>query len=140
MTTSRHEIRTAKGPLYTLPYTVELNDIPMMMVQHHSADELLKRTTDQFDRLYAEGAERAKIMAVAVHPIYQRRAAPDQIFRGDLRIRQETSGGGVLDRRADPRLVSGRAAMRRLGGLAAALIAALLAVAAHAQDCRADRS
>jgi peptidoglycan/xylan/chitin deacetylase (PgdA/CDA1 family) len=62
------EIRTAKGPLYTLPYTVELNDIPMMMVQHHSADELLKRTTDQFDRLYAEGAQRAKIMAVAVHP------------------------------------------------------------------------
>jgi peptidoglycan/xylan/chitin deacetylase (PgdA/CDA1 family) len=62
------EIRTAKGPLYTLPYTVELNDIPMMMVQHHSSDELLKRATDQFDRLYAEGVGRAKIMAVAVHP------------------------------------------------------------------------
>jgi allantoinase len=62
------EIRTEKGPLYTLPYTVELNDIPMMMVQHHSAEELLKRATDQFDRLYAEGVGRAKIMAVAVHP------------------------------------------------------------------------
>ena len=31
------EIRTSHGPLVTLPYTVELNDIPMMMVQHHEA-------------------------------------------------------------------------------------------------------
>src|SRR6267142_993667 len=29
------EISTANGPLVTLPYTVECNDIPMMIVQHH---------------------------------------------------------------------------------------------------------
>ena len=29
------EIHTANGPLITLPYSVELNDIPMMIVQHH---------------------------------------------------------------------------------------------------------
>jgi allantoinase len=61
-------IRTAKGPLVTLPYSVELNDIPMMIVQHHESDYLLKRTIDQFDRLYAEGKDRAKIMALAIHP------------------------------------------------------------------------
>jgi peptidoglycan/xylan/chitin deacetylase (PgdA/CDA1 family) len=61
-------IRTAKGPLITLPYTVELNDIPMMIVQHHRADELLRRATDQFDRLYREAAERAKILSIAIHP------------------------------------------------------------------------
>ncbi len=62
------EIATAKGGLVTLPYTVELNDIPMMIVQHHRADELLKRSTDQFDRLYLESAERAKILSIAIHP------------------------------------------------------------------------
>ena len=31
-------IRTDKGPLVTLPYTVELNDIPMMIVQHHESE------------------------------------------------------------------------------------------------------
>jgi allantoinase len=62
------EIRTAKGPLVTLPYTVELNDIPMMIVQHHRADELLRRATDQFDRLYLESAERAKFLSIAIHP------------------------------------------------------------------------
>jgi allantoinase len=61
-------ISTAKGPLVTLPYTVELNDIPMMLVQHHESDYLLRRAIDQFDRLYAEGAERAKVMSIAIHP------------------------------------------------------------------------
>jgi allantoinase len=61
-------IRTAKGPLVTLPYTVELNDIPMMLIQHHESDYLLKRTIDQFDRLYAESARRAKFCALAIHP------------------------------------------------------------------------
>jgi allantoinase len=62
------EIRTAHGPMYTLPYTLELNDIPMMMVQHHTSDLFLRRVIDQFDRLYAEGAETARVMAIAVHP------------------------------------------------------------------------
>lgn len=61
-------IRTAKGPLTTLPYTVEINDIPMMMVQHHEAAHFLTRAKDQFDRLYAESADRPKIMSIAIHP------------------------------------------------------------------------
>jgi allantoinase len=61
-------IRTAKGPLVTLPYTVELNDIPMMIVQHHDSDHLLKRSMEMFDRLYEEGGQRAKFMAIAIHP------------------------------------------------------------------------
>ena len=60
-------IRTGKGPLVTLPYTVELNDIPMMIVQHHESDYLLHRAVDQFDRLYAEGEKRAKIFPLAIH-------------------------------------------------------------------------
>jgi peptidoglycan/xylan/chitin deacetylase (PgdA/CDA1 family) len=61
-------IRTANGELVTLPYTMELNDIPMMIVQHHESGYLLQRAIDQFDRLYLESKERAKIMALAVHP------------------------------------------------------------------------
>jgi allantoinase len=61
-------IRTANGPLVTLPYTIELNDIPMMIVQHHESDYLLRRAIDQFDRLHAEGKDRAKIVSLAIHP------------------------------------------------------------------------
>jgi peptidoglycan/xylan/chitin deacetylase (PgdA/CDA1 family) len=61
-------IRTANGSLVTLPYTIEINDITMMIVQHHESDYLLKRAIDQFDRLYAEGEHRAKVMSLAIHP------------------------------------------------------------------------
>jgi allantoinase len=61
-------IRTAKGPLVTLPYTIELNDIPMMIIQHHESDHLYKRFVESFDRLYEESADRAKFVSIAIHP------------------------------------------------------------------------
>jgi hypothetical protein len=61
-------IKTTKGPLVTLPYTIECNDIPVMIIQHHNSDYLLKLVMDQFDRLYAESAKRAKFCTLAIHP------------------------------------------------------------------------
>ncbi len=61
-------ISTARGPLVTLPYTVELNDIPMMIVQHHESAYWKTRVMDQFKRLYEESAERPKIISIAIHP------------------------------------------------------------------------
>lgn len=61
-------ISTDEGPLVTLPYTVELNDIPTMIVQHHESGYWKTRCCDQFDRLWQEGAERPRIMAIAIHP------------------------------------------------------------------------
>jgi peptidoglycan/xylan/chitin deacetylase (PgdA/CDA1 family) len=63
-----YEIKTTTRPLVMVPYSVELNDIPMMLIQHHRAEELFNRTRDQFDRLYEEGQQSARIMAIAVHP------------------------------------------------------------------------
>jgi allantoinase len=62
------EIETAHGRVIAMPYTVELNDIPMMMVQHHAAREFEDRCVDYFERVYAESKTRAKVMAIAVHP------------------------------------------------------------------------
>lgn len=61
-------IDTDQGKLVTLPYTVELNDIPMMLVQHHESAYWKQRVMDQFRRLHAESADRPKIVAVAIHP------------------------------------------------------------------------
>jgi hypothetical protein len=61
-------LRTKHGPMLTMPYSVELNDIPIMMIQHHRAEELYDRTVAQFDRLYAEAdTQGAKVMGLAVH-------------------------------------------------------------------------
>lgn len=62
------EIATANGPLVSIPYTVETNDIPMMMLQSHGSEEMLLRGRDQFDQLYRESADITRIMAISLHP------------------------------------------------------------------------
>ena len=62
------KIQTAHGPVVSVPYTVEMNDIAMMALQHHPSEEWLRRGIDTFDRLYQEGAEHTRVMAISVHP------------------------------------------------------------------------
>jgi len=61
------EIETTEGPMLSVPYTVETNDITMMALQQHSSDEMFKRSKDQFDRLYQESADSARIMSISLH-------------------------------------------------------------------------
>ncbi len=62
------EIATASGPVLSIPYTVETNDITMMALQHHSSEELLRRALDQLDRLYRESERITRVMAISLHP------------------------------------------------------------------------
>ena len=62
------EIQTKNGPLITLPYSIETNDIPVMAVQYHEAAYWTQKCIDSFDCLYQEGEDRAKILAIAIHP------------------------------------------------------------------------
>ncbi len=63
-----YPMKVKSGSLVALPYTVELNDIPIYLVQHHRSPELFERAKDQFDTLYREGAESARVMCVSTHP------------------------------------------------------------------------
>lgn len=63
-----YPMRVKSGRLVSMPYTVEINDIPIFLLQHHPAEELFRRAKDHFDTLYAEGTKTARIMAIAVHP------------------------------------------------------------------------
>ena len=62
------EIDTPHGVITTIPYTVEMNDITVYALQQHESDVFLKRGIDHFDRLYCEGADNARIMALSIHP------------------------------------------------------------------------
>lgn len=55
-------------PVLSVPYTVEINDIPMMLLQQNRADEMFVRGVDQFDRLWTEGEYIPRVMAISVHP------------------------------------------------------------------------
>ena len=62
------EVDTPYGVITTIPYTVEMNDIAVYALQQHQSDVFLKRGIDHFDRLYREGADNARIMALSIHP------------------------------------------------------------------------
>jgi allantoinase len=61
-------LRTAHGPLVNVPYTQECNDVAMMLIQHHKASEYRDRAIDQFEQIYADSKDSARVMALVVHP------------------------------------------------------------------------
>jgi len=61
-------LKTRTKPIVNLPYTQECNDVAMMLIQHHKASEYYDRAIDQFEQLYADAAQSARIMALVVHP------------------------------------------------------------------------
>ncbi len=63
-----YEMNVKSGRMVALPYTVELNDIPIYLIQHHRSPELFERAKDQFDTLYREGADSARVMCISTHP------------------------------------------------------------------------
>jgi peptidoglycan/xylan/chitin deacetylase (PgdA/CDA1 family) len=63
-----YRMKVTSGSLVSIPYTVEINDIPIYLIQHHRSPELFDRARDHFDTLYREGAESARIMAISTHP------------------------------------------------------------------------
>jgi peptidoglycan/xylan/chitin deacetylase (PgdA/CDA1 family) len=62
------EIATAHGPVVSIPYTVETNDIAIFALQQHESAELLRRGVDQFERLYQESERITRVMAISLHP------------------------------------------------------------------------
>src|SRR5215510_1860500 len=61
-------MNTRTGSLVSVPYTQECNDVAMMLIQHHPAPEYRDRAIDQFEQLYADAEESARVMALVVHP------------------------------------------------------------------------
>ena len=61
-------MRVRRGSLITMPYTLEINDVPSIMGKGASAVEFGGMIRDQFDVLYAEGRQRPRVMSISVHP------------------------------------------------------------------------
>jgi len=64
----------------SVPYTLEINDVAITAVQGHRSDEIFLRGVDHFDRLYQEGADQPRVMAISIHPYLT--GAPHRTGRG----------------------------------------------------------
>ena len=61
-------LKSSNGPIVSVPYSQECNDVAMMLIQHHTAAEYRTRAIDQFDQLYADAAIEPRVMALVIHP------------------------------------------------------------------------
>ena len=60
--------KTKHGPILSIPYSVELNGILIMVSLQQESDAMFKRVRDAFDQMYRESAKSARILAFGVHP------------------------------------------------------------------------
>lgn len=54
--------------ILSIPYSFEANDVPGILYRHYTTPEFEQVVRAQFDTLYRESAESARVMALAVHP------------------------------------------------------------------------
>lgn len=61
-------IRTKHGPMVGLPYTFELNDVPIYAVQNGSSDEILKRLQATLSIFEREAQQQPRVLTFGLHP------------------------------------------------------------------------
>lgn len=60
-------MKVRSGSLLSMPYSVEINDIPAILSIGLSGEAFGAQIRDQFDVLYAEGEHNARIMPICLH-------------------------------------------------------------------------
>jgi peptidoglycan/xylan/chitin deacetylase (PgdA/CDA1 family) len=61
-------MNTLRGPLVSMPYTIELNDIQVFLRGGYTPEQYYRMLIDQFEVLYEEGARSARVMGISLHP------------------------------------------------------------------------
>jgi len=98
-----YRMKTRKGSVVALPYTLELGDIPIFLMHGGTGEDFFRIVTDQFDTLYEEGERNPRVLCLALHPFlvghpYRAR----HLERALAHIRQHdavwlATGGQILD-------------------------------------------
>ena len=61
-------MHTQAGPLWSIPYPQELNDIPMIVVRQMDGKDFAQMIIDNFDEMLAQSARQPLVMGIALHP------------------------------------------------------------------------
>lgn len=103
-------MKTKHGPLMALPYSFELNDVPVYAIQHGSTDEYLKRVEATLAVFARELQHQPRVLTLSLHPhiigvphaAHYFEAALDLLLARDDTIFLTSSGIGDWYAAADP--------------------------------------
>jgi peptidoglycan/xylan/chitin deacetylase (PgdA/CDA1 family) len=88
-----YPMKVKKNALISLPYSIEINDIPSFVDHHQSPDAFYQMIADTFDVLYEEGTQSGRVMAICLHPYLIGR--PHRIKALDKALKYLKSHDGV---------------------------------------------
>ena len=54
--------------MLSVPYSIELNDIPLFVGKSFTGPQFKEMVVDWFEQLYADGEASGRVMTVALHP------------------------------------------------------------------------
>jgi allantoinase len=98
-----YPMKVASGSMHSMPYSIEINDIPAFLGLHQSPADFGRMIRDQFDVLYEDGATTGRVMSICLHPFlighphrskYLDEALKHIASRQDVWI---TTGASILD-------------------------------------------
>ena len=60
-------MKTRSGPIMSVPYPIEINDSPQILVRHHSPEEFRDFIIGQFEELLRQSAKQPLVCGIALH-------------------------------------------------------------------------
>jgi peptidoglycan/xylan/chitin deacetylase (PgdA/CDA1 family) len=61
-------LKVNAGKMISVPYSIEMNDVSLFLGKSLAGPDFAQMVMDQFDVLYEEGAQNARVMCLALHP------------------------------------------------------------------------
>ena len=98
-----YSLRVKRGSMISIPYSIEINDIPAFLDLKQSPETFGRMICDQFDVLYEDGAKTGRVMAICLHPFLIGHPNRSKYFAqalAHITSRQEvwlTTGGEIKD-------------------------------------------
>ena len=61
-------MKTRSGPILSVPYPMELNDMGTNILRDHSGEEFARMVVDQFDEMLEDSRKHPLVISIALHP------------------------------------------------------------------------
>lgn len=98
-----YPMRVKNGSIISIPYSIEINDIPAFLDLKQNGETFGRMICDQFDGLYEDGAKTGRVMAISLHPFLIGHPHRNKYFAqalAHIASRQEvwiTTGSEIVD-------------------------------------------
>ena len=64
-----YPMKVRTGTMFSIPYCMEINDIPLFIRKGYTGEQYLQSLVDQFDTLYADSAKQPRVLGIPLHPM-----------------------------------------------------------------------